>query len=280
MSHCFRRSCHGALLGVALVLSVSVISRPAQAINRRAQEKAARKACLTGDYSKGVSILADLFVETKEPVYIFNQARCLEQNRRYEDAIASFEEYLRAGETKNLAAEDRAAAEKHIADCKSRLPEDSSKTQTAAPPTFVPPPPAVAPTQEPASGPESSGQLVEQAAKPAPLKRRSGLITAGVIVGVVGVAAVGAGIAFNLKVNSMVNDMETKVDNYSEGQDSSRKTYQTLGWVGYGVGAACIATGVVLIAVGATSRRPSSTAVSLVPAVGRDQAGLLLAGAF
>jgi hypothetical protein len=55
--------------------------------DRQAQEKAARKACLTGDYATGVSILADLFVESKDPLYIFNQGRCMEQNSRYKDAI-------------------------------------------------------------------------------------------------------------------------------------------------------------------------------------------------
>ena len=70
-------------------------------------------ACLSGDYTKGVAILSELFVDTKDPTYLFNQGRCFEQNRRYEDAVARFEEYLRIAEGK-LDAADRAAAEKHI----------------------------------------------------------------------------------------------------------------------------------------------------------------------
>jgi hypothetical protein len=80
--------------------SIIVAAAPAIAASRgaeqyAAQERAARKACLKGDYGKGVDILADLFVDTKDPTYIFNQGRCFEQNRRYEDAIGRFEEYLR-----------------------------------------------------------------------------------------------------------------------------------------------------------------------------------------
>ena len=45
-------------------------------------------ACLSGDYTKGVAILSELFVDTKDPTYLFNQGRCFEQNRRYDDAIA------------------------------------------------------------------------------------------------------------------------------------------------------------------------------------------------
>ena len=106
------------------------------------------------------------------------------------------------------------------------------------------------------------------------------MITAGIITGVVGVAAVGAGLAFNLKVNSMVNDMETKLDGYTSNNNSSRSTYQTLAWVGYGVGAACIATGAILVAGGVGSRRNVPARVALTPALGPGQAGVLLRGGF
>ena len=113
---------------VAFVL-VALATTPALAANKQAQERAARKACLGGDYNKGINILADLFVDTKDPTYIFNQARCFEQNHRFEDAISRFEEYLRLPDAK-LEAADRTAAEKHISDCKDRLPPDpSSKSQ-------------------------------------------------------------------------------------------------------------------------------------------------------
>lgn len=262
------------------MLSLLLVAPPALGASRRAQEKAARKACLAGDPTKGVEILADLFVETQDPAYIFNQGRCFEQNLRYQDAIGRFEEYLRVGEKTGLKEDDRAAAEKHMADCRSHLPDDPNKGQATAPPPWVPEP-VVTPVPVLAPTPEPSTALVEQPKpQPEPSKGRRGLLIGGIVVGAVGVVAVGAGLAFNLKVNSMVNDMETKVNKYSQNQDSNRKTYQTLGWVGYGVGAACIATGAVLIAVGAAGRSRSSTDVALVPAVGRDRAGVLLSGAF
>lgn len=279
MSHCLDKSYRLVLLGGAvLVLSVLLAASPALGSERRVQEKAARKACLTGDYTKGVAILVDLFVETRDPVYIFNQGRCFEQNRRWEDAVGRFEEYLRAGETLSLKEEDKAAAKKHIADCRSRLPADSNSGQATTPPPLVP---ETVATPVPAPAPEPRAELVEQRQPQLePSRSRRRLLIAGIAVGAVGVAAVGTGIAFNLKVNGMVNDMETKVDQYSQSKDSNRKTYQTLGWVGYGVGAACIATGAVLIAVGAAARNQSSTRVALVPAVGSDRAGVLLSGAF
>jgi hypothetical protein len=246
---------------------------------RQSQEKAARKACLTGDYNSGVAILADLFIEYKSPVYVFNQGRCLEQNSRYKDAIARFEEFLRIGETATLEPDDRAAAEKHIADCKAKLP-DRDKPQAMAAPPFVQPLPQ--PMPQPIPQPHATAQIVETPkVQPGPPKNWKGLLVGGIVTGGVGVVAVLAGVAFNVKANSMVNEMETVVDDYTSSKNSSQKDYVTLAWVGYGLGAACIATGAVLTVLGA-SRRGSSirTEVALVPAVGPGQAGVLLHGGF
>jgi hypothetical protein len=76
---------------------------------------------------KGVAILADLFIATDDLSYIFNQDRCYEQNRRYEDAIGRFREYLIKGD--KLKPDERADAEKHIAACQSHL----GKTEPRAP---------------------------------------------------------------------------------------------------------------------------------------------------
>jgi hypothetical protein len=51
--------------------------------------------------------------------YIYNQARCFEQNHRYDDAISRFREYLK--KAPNLSEADRADAENHIADCQGFL---------------------------------------------------------------------------------------------------------------------------------------------------------------
>jgi hypothetical protein len=239
--------------------------------NRQSQEKAARKACLTGDYATGVSILADLFVEHTTPVYVYNQGRCLEQNSRYKDAIAKFEEYLRIGETATLDPADRASAVKHIEDCKAKIAEEN-KSQVVAPQPVAPPVPQA----------DANPQIVERTRTEAePSKGGKGLVVGGIVMGSVGVAAVVAGVVFNLKANSLADEMQNTVDAYTSGKNSTHDTYKTLAWVGYGVGAACIATGAVLLAVGA-SRSDSSAEnkVALVPTLGPGQAGVLLRGGF
>jgi hypothetical protein len=242
---------------------------------RDAKEKTARKACLAGDYAKGVEILSGLFVDSEDPTYIFNQGRCFEQNRRYEDAIGRFQEFLRV--SPNLSTGDRAPAEGHIAECQKLLDKQNEKL---APPS-TPPPTAsessfaggvVAPSRH--SGAAEGGQV----SNPPPRSRHH---TVAIVAASAGVVAVAAGVILNLKVNSMADDMQNTPGAYSDNKESDRKTYATLGWVGYGVGAACIVTGVVLFLTG----RPSSQAaeashVALVPTVGIGQGGATLAGAF
>ncbi len=48
-----------------------------------------------GDHQKGAEILVRLFIQTRDPVYLFNQGRCYQQNHRWAEALGRFREYLR-----------------------------------------------------------------------------------------------------------------------------------------------------------------------------------------
>jgi hypothetical protein len=126
-----------------LVLLPALLSaRVGQAESLDAKERRARTACLAGDYVEGVRFLSELFVTTIDATFIYNQGRCFEQSRRYDDAIGRFQEYLRAG--KKLTKAEKADAQKHIDDCKELL---ASERAQAAPPVgpAAPPPAAAAP---------------------------------------------------------------------------------------------------------------------------------------
>lgn len=107
----------------------------------------------------------------------------------------------------------------------------------------------------------------------------SGLRSAGIITASFGGAAVVTGVILNLKVNGMASDMQ-KTNGYTESKDSDRKTYETLGWVGYGMGAAWVATGAVLYYLGARSGTPGTASVAFVPAFAPGQAGAIVKGSF
>jgi len=270
------------LFSAVAVLFSLLLSGPVLAASKKpdkqARESAARAACLDGNYTEGVALLSKLFVEFKDATYIFNQGRCFEQNRRYEDAIARFQEYLRVGR-KSLDAGDKVEVEQHIKDCKEMLAQERG----TSPPSPTPQPPVASPaplvTPQPApSTPEPQPVIAKPASQPASTSGGARLRVGGIVVASFGVVAAGVGLGFNLKANSTVNDMYGTPDGYTK--ESSRKNYETLAWVGYGVGAACVATGVILYAIGRKAKSSHSDDVALVPMVGREHAGAALAGAF
>ena len=257
------------------IVPILLAARVGHAETTAAKERTARTACLSGDYAKGVQLLSELFVGTMDPTFIYDQGRCFEQNRRYEDAIARFQEYLRAG--RKLSRADKADAQKHIDDCKELLASQPTQAPVIPPPSAVPPAPPVATPPIATAAAGATPAPVIQADLPLSSDTGSGLRTAGIATVSVGAAALVASAILNLKVNSIASDL-TKTDGYSPSKESDRKTYQTLGWVGYGIGAACLATGAVLYILGV--RSGDGGRIALVPTLGSDHAGAALQGAF
>ena len=230
----------GGFFAISLVASL-IATSPAAADSRGQQERQARKACLTGDYTKGVAILSDLFIDTRDPTYIFNQGRCFEQNRRYDEAIARFDEYLQAGKGQ-LTAADRSAAEQHISHSKEMLAQEHA----------ISPAPGCSPTNSAnvgcCVGPRGASLAARGRQAPATARSRgdgSGLRIAGIVIASVGVVAVAAGVIFSLEANSLLTNLE-KNNGYSSSKASEQQAFPVLGWTGHGVGAACIAAGAIL----------------------------------
>jgi hypothetical protein len=254
------------------------------------REIQARKDCLTGKVEAGVALLADLFAETSNPNFIYNQARCYEQNGRVEDAINRFREYLRVA--KNITAEEKADVDQHIAGCRAMQAEQQAAKETPAKPSeaapaapltrseaLVPPAPraetALAKTAPP------SPPVVSEAEKfqPAPGGPRARLT--GAVVGGVGIAALVTGGIFSYLVSSAKHEAEDNASRkiYDSSLDGRGQTYETLQWLCYGTGAALVATGVVFYVIGVRRSRAAST-VSLQPSIAPSQGTVLLRGRF
>jgi hypothetical protein len=260
------------------LLGLTVAAMPAMASTHDAKERAAKRACLNGDPAKGVKILTDLYIATEDPVYLFNQGRCYEQNNRYEDAIGRFREFLR--KTTGTSASDKADtdnAKKHISDCEALLGHKvTESTQTAAPPPAhpapVPPPPPPLPPQP---QPQPQRPMGTVAAYPAPVSdpsAGSGLRVAGIATAAVGVAAIVTGLVLNLEANSKVSDLQK---HYDDGSYSTSKDYKTGSQIAYGAGAVCVAGGVLLYYLGL---RAGNTVVA--PVALQGGAAAMLTGAF
>jgi hypothetical protein len=261
--------------GLFLLLVLVAPHAQAAGSGNEAKEKAARKACLRGNVDKGVEILTDLYLSTRDANLIFNQARCYSVNHRYEDAISRFREYLL--KATNLTDAERAETQKHIADCQSYLGKVEAPAAVAAPAS---PPPAAPPAYaQPAPvAPAAAPPPVLTIAQPVePSSSGSGLRTAGVVTASAGGALLITGTILNLKVNSMSKDLET---HYVTSTSSSRQDYKTFSQVSYGVGAACVAGGALLYYLGVRSGRSSAAQVALAPALAPGAVGAILGGSF
>jgi tetratricopeptide (TPR) repeat protein len=240
----------------------------AEQANRQNRERDARRACLNGDYATGVALLSDLFLDFKDPVYIFNQGRCYQQNQRFDEAIARFREYLRTD------TDAKALVEKHIAECEAL---QQKKSQPGTPPATVPVAPS--PPSHPSAAPEPTPTVEARQPLASPSSPRSGMRVAGAVIAAVGVAGLATGIALNLKANSLADSIDPPTHSFDRHTESTRNSYETFSWVGYGVGAVGIATGAILYGIGWSGSR-SDGDVALVPTIGLGLVGAMVGGSF
>jgi hypothetical protein len=243
--------------GLALLAALAGRPALAQAPSTEARVTEARKACLTGDFQRGATLLAELFADTGDPTYIYNQARCYQQNSRPTEALNHFREYLRVA--KNLPADIVAETEGYIREMEK---EKATSAPVTTPPPVTAPPPGPPPTPSPASGPIVIGAPGDTGAGGEDRGRTQKL--AGIVVASVGGAALIGGAVFGLKASGLQSEVEER---YDKGKYDSGKSAATLQWVFYGIGAAGIATGAVLYTLGLRAAHGESSSVSFVPAL-------------
>ena len=130
----------------------------ARAGNSDARERQAKRACMLGDTKKGVEILTELYLDTNDANWIFNQGRCYEQNGKNEQAILRFEEYLRKDKSLSPALADD--VHKRIEGLQAKVARSRGKaTQPEAAPD-----PALSRPPEPAQSPVTASAIPSSAA--------------------------------------------------------------------------------------------------------------------
>jgi hypothetical protein len=238
-------------------------------------------ACLAGDPAKGVELLAELFVDTNDFNYIFNQARCFEQNHRYEDAISRFREFLK--KAPNLSASDRADVEKQIAECQRFLQTGAVTPKPAPEPNL---PSKTAPEAVASQPPSASAAPAAATVKVTPPNSAvataspgSGLRVAGITCGVLGLASIGTGVYFYTRAVS-VSDKVSTSDNPSPSDHKAGMNAQTMQWIFYSAGAAVVSTGAILYYLGWRDGDSAKTTTVIAPMVAPGIAGLSAEGAF
>jgi tetratricopeptide (TPR) repeat protein len=260
---------HIAACRAELAKQTAARTQSAAGSAKEEKERAAKKACLNKDPAKGVALLTDLYVDTNDPNYIYNQGRCYEQNDQCQEAIVRFREYLR----KTPGRTDRESAEvtKHIADCEALLAKATAGASAAGSGGAV-----SSRHNEQARGERSASSSAETppvdsvSVPQHPPASGAGLRTAGAITMGVGGAFIVTGAILNIKHNSMIRDLQ---DDYRGDGADSAQTYKTLGNIGYGAGAACVAGGAILYWLGLRAGK-----AVVVPTVAAGHAGLVLVG--
>jgi hypothetical protein len=148
-----------------IVTSAVLLSAASNAMgaNAESKERAAKKACLVGDVEKGVELLADLYVDTNDPAYLYNQGRCFEQNGKNAQAVLRFKEYLRKAKDRPKTETD--AVLQKIAELQGTAGQPEAQPVPApAPVALAPAASAVPPSASVATTPDPLG--IQQSAPP------------------------------------------------------------------------------------------------------------------
>ena len=233
--------------------------------------KKGKKAYTLGHFPEAIEEFEKAYDIKPEPLFLFNIAQAHRQNGNLQRAIFFYRRYLDA----DPKTKDRADIEKRIKDAESQLAAEKERSLSpAAPaPQPAPAPPTVVVMQAPAPAPQTT---------PAPAPKSEGkpgrgLIIAGIVTGGVGVLAIGGGVFSGVHASSLYD--EAYQGQYDSSKEQSSKTFRTLEWVSFVVGGAAVATGTILIIVGATSKGESST-VALAPLLAPGVGGASVFGRF
>lgn len=194
------------------------------------------------------------------PDFQFNIAKCYERLGKYEEAIRSYELYLRTAEDTG----DAAVIEASITDLQRRIEERDAAAKKQEEPDPVP----VGPSKPPG---------------------RKLVITGGVLLGLGAAVALGGGLGFGIPVSSRNSKLGDVLDDnpdsltFAEADKlaDEAKRLQTLELVMIGVGGALVITGAALLGVGMSKNKKAKTAqLRVAPTWGRTGAGLSLSGSF
>jgi hypothetical protein len=246
--------------------------------SHEAREREARKACFTGNVDRGVEILVDLYVETQHPNYIYNQARCFERNGKYDQALLSYEDYLR--KAKDIGDAERGQVEKSIADLRAKVggtpvPGGGAGTGTGGGASAL-----LSPTLDGTSPATPAGSNDAPPALPVapsdqtngwPWQRTAGVVSliaagGGLALGVAGtVLRHGRADDFNAVCTYFMGqpvpiDSASTMDFDCRGKYDSVKGAERMMWIGYVGGGVLAGAGVTLLLLAPRGDRPRAVA--------------------
>jgi hypothetical protein len=257
-------------LVVPLLGDRSVLAADAAA-DEPARLAEAERACLSGNYQRGVELLAELYLTTRHPAYLHNQARCYEQNGQYRLAAGRYREFLRklqdlpadqvSAET-SLTPEKIAAIEANAAKL-DRLAQDGDRGP--APVKAESPPPLL---RETAATPDAGG----------------GLRVSGIVAISLGALAAGGGGLAGVLARKAEADISAASGRGNQRFDAALydrgRLMASLATVGLIAGPSLVVAGALLYWRGAAARPSDRVALTLMPALSPGTVGAVLGGRY
>jgi hypothetical protein len=237
----------GALLAAPLLCAgpgaafAQPAARPAPDPTKlEAQETQAKRACDSGRVQEGVRLLTELLNQTNDGTYIFNLARCHQQNGQLDQALLLFRSYLRRTDVDPAAA---ARAREYIAVLERPRPP--------------PPPPAPSPAMAAAPAADGRPALEASATAGAGAPGRA-LRIGGLVAGGAGLASLAVGIYYAWETNRLNEETRNAgdrppawfIEQNRKGESAERRQ-----WLFLGAGATAVTAGGVLYYLGVRAQR-------------------------
>jgi tetratricopeptide (TPR) repeat protein len=193
-----------------------------------------------GEYAAAVEEFKLAYERSGAAGLLFNAAQASRLAKDYEQALHFYRSYLR----ESPAATNRDDVERRILEMEALVAANRPPPPVVAPPVVAPPPPVVAPPP-----------VVEKKPLVLPPSGRKERI-AGIVVGVVGLAALGAGVGFGvaaLDAQNRVSRLSTDMGSWTPAQSDLYRNGQreaTAATALYAAGGAAVGVGIVTWIVG------------------------------
>lgn len=244
------------IVALALALSLSSSSSPSTRIEAasRAVERA-KVHVAAGEYEKASAELAEAFDLDPNPAYLYARA----QVERFGGDCALAVRLYRAFLAEDPPEQDRALAERYIAECEGERRREAAVAETPPPPVIASPPPA----------PEQQGPVrVEGDATPT--RPWASDVTGGVLLGT-GIAGLAVGLGFTGR--ALVLDRSADRASATQDEFAHRMqraiTFNRVGWATLGIGTALVAAGILRYGLVARRARAPRGEARLHPLVVR-----------
>jgi tetratricopeptide (TPR) repeat protein len=269
---------------VPFLVTIFLVTPPALAdedlSGARDHYKKGSKAFELGLFDEAIREYMEAYRLKDDPAILYNLGQAHRLAKHPEESLHFYKMYL----TKYPNSPNRDEVLAKI-EALQKLLDQQRATQTLPPdhPISQTPSELASPTPPAPTGPNTTSAPAPSPAEVSPPGRAKKI--AGIVVGVVGVAGLGAGIAFGVLAKSASDDLSQLNGNkgtFDYDKQQTGKTDQLLEGVLLGIGGAALAAGTTLFILGhRDARRAAEGAqVWVVPALSRGVAALQLSGRF